>query len=152
MELIQEFVDAGRSPEEYSVALAERANAACRDVHGKQRTLQGFGAELRRLVDDELASGGAPFGAAPGPAGAPLPSAAASGSAVGQTQNPLPRSAAAGPKKGARVEVLFQDGIWYGGLVLAAQWPDYQIRYDDGDLLRGQLTLPWRLAAAKAPR
>ena len=50
MELIQEYVDAGRSPDEYSAALAERAHAACRGVHGKQRTLQGFGDELRRLM------------------------------------------------------------------------------------------------------
>ena len=67
MELIEEFVDAGRSPDEYSAALAERAHAACRGVHGKQRALQGFGDELRRLMAAEAADG-APASAGAGSA------------------------------------------------------------------------------------
>ena len=49
MELIHEYVDAGRSPDEFSAALAERAHSACRGVNGKQSVLRGFGGEMRRL-------------------------------------------------------------------------------------------------------
>ena len=59
-----------------------------------------------------------------------------------------PTSAAEGPQAGARVEVLFEGGAWYGGTVQSARWPEYTIKYDDGDTLQGRLSLPWRFTLA----
>ena len=63
-----------------------------------------------------------------------------------------PKTADDGPTVDSRIEVQFNDRKWYGGTVLKAEWPDYEVKYDDGEQLYGRLSLKWRLAkAAPAP-
>ena len=59
-----------------------------------------------------------------------------------------PKTADDGPTVDTRIEVQFNDRKWYGGTVLKAEWPDYEVKYDDGEQLFGRLSLKWRLAKA----